>query len=263
MRLRVLGASTGLEIRRVGRGPRAQTSACRSASKFNLPQQFWGLVGDFYAPGGGVPRSPRARKHVARDLLSITGIEMLNLQVIVASTRDERKGPLIAEWFMGQARAHGQFDVELVDLREVGLPLFDEPRHPRLQQYEHEHTRRWSEVVQRADAFVFVTPEYNFSTPPSLVNALDYLVKEWAYKPAGFVSYGGVSAGLRGVQMSKQLVGALRMIPVVEAVAIPMFPQHIDAATGVFDPGAVQAQAATAMLDELLKLANALKPLRG
>ena len=188
---------------------------------------------------------------------------MLNLQVIVVSTRDERKGPLIADWFMGQARAHGQFSVELVDLREVALPLFDEPHHPRLQKYEHEHTRRWSAIVQRADAFVFVTPEYNFGTPPSLVNALDYLVKEWAYKPAAFVSYGGVSAGLRGVQMSKQMVGALRMVPVVEAVAIPSFPQHIDAATGVFDPGEVQAQAATAMLNELVKLANALKPLRG
>jgi NAD(P)H-dependent FMN reductase len=187
---------------------------------------------------------------------------MLNLQVIVASTRDERKGPLIAEWFMGQARAHGQFSVELVDLREVALPLFDESHHPRLQKYEHEHTKRWSAIVQRADAFVFVTPEYNFGTPPSLVNALDYLVKEWAYKPAGFVSYGGVSAGLRGVQMSKQMVGALRMVPVVEAVAIPFFPQHIDAATGVFDPGEVQAKAAAAMLDELHKLANALKPLR-
>ena len=188
---------------------------------------------------------------------------MPNLQVIVASTRDERKGPLVAAWFMEQARRHGQFNVEMVDLADVALPLFNEPRHPRLQQYEHEHTREWSAVVQRADAYVFVTPEYNFSSPPSLVNALDYLVKEWAYKPAGFVSYGGVSAGLRGVQMTRQLVGALRMVPVVEAVAIPMFTQHIDSETGTFDPGAVQEQAATAMLDELLKLAGALKPLRG
>jgi NAD(P)H-dependent FMN reductase len=187
---------------------------------------------------------------------------MLNLQVIVVSTRDERKGPLIAAWFVEQARRHGQFNVEVVDLAEVGLPLFNEPRHPRLQQYEYEHTKQWSALVQRADAFVFVTPEYNFGTPPSLVNALDYLVKEWAYKPAAFVSYGGVSAGLRGVQMSKQLVSALRMVPVVEAVAIPMFPQHINGDTGVFDPGNVQEQAATAMLDEVLKLANALKPLR-
>lgn len=188
---------------------------------------------------------------------------MLNLQVIVASTRDERKGPVVAEWVMEQARRHGQFDAELIDLAEVGLPLFDEPRHPRLQQYEHEHTRRWSATVGRADAFTFVTPEYNFGSPPALVNALDYLVKEWAYKPVAFVSYGGVSAGLRGVQMTKGIVTALRMVPMVEAVAIPMFTQHIDAETGRFDPGAVQEKAATAMLDELLKWANALQPLRG
>ncbi|HEX6040480.1 NAD(P)H-dependent oxidoreductase [Longimicrobium sp.] len=188
---------------------------------------------------------------------------MLNLQVIVVSTRDERKGPLIAAWFAAQARRHGQFNVEVVDLAEVDLPLFDEPRHPRLRQYEHEHTRRWSESVHRADAFVFVTPEYNHGTPPSLVNALDFLVQEWAYKPVGYVSYGGASAGLRGVQMTKQITAALRMVSVVEAVAIPFFTQHIGAETGAFDPGAVQERAAAAMLDELLKWAGALKPLRG
>jgi NAD(P)H-dependent FMN reductase len=95
------------------------------------------------------------------------------------------------------------------------------------------------------------------------VNALDFLVQEWAYKPAAFVSYGGVSAGLRGVQMAKQQLSALRMIPVVEAVAIPMFSQHLDAETGRFDPGEVQQKAAAAMLDELLKFSQALKPLRG
>jgi NAD(P)H-dependent FMN reductase len=187
---------------------------------------------------------------------------MLKLQVIVASTRQERKGPLVGAWFHALARRHGAFDVELVDLAEVGLPLFDEPRHPRLRQYEHDHTRAWSAVVERADAFVFVTPEYNFGSPPSLVNALDFLVREWAYKPAGFVSYGGASGGLRGVQMTKQTVSALRMVPLVEAVAIPFFTQYIDAAAGTFDPGEVQEKAAGAMLDELLRWARALKPLR-
>lgn len=188
---------------------------------------------------------------------------MLNLQVIVVSTRDERKGPLVAAWFQEQARRHGQFAVEVVDLAEVDLPLFDEPRHPRLRQYEREHTRRWSSIVERADAFVFVTPEYNHGTPPSLVNALDFLVQEWAYKPVGYVSYGGASAGLRSVQMTKQITAALRMVSVVEAVALPFFTQYVDAETGAFNPGAVQEQAATAMLDELLKWAGALKPLRG
>ncbi len=84
------------------------------------------------------------------------------LQVIVASTRPGRVGRTVAEWFAAEAEGHAGFDVELVDLAEVDLPLFDEPKHPRLQQYEHDHTRRWSDTISRGDAFAFVMPEYNF-----------------------------------------------------------------------------------------------------
>ncbi len=94
---------------------------------------------------------------------------MLYLQVIVASTRPSRQGPLVGAWFVERARAHGNFNVELVDLAEVNLPMFDEPAHPRLARYEHEHTKAWSAIVDRADAFVFVTPEYDHGTPVSLV----------------------------------------------------------------------------------------------
>jgi NAD(P)H-dependent FMN reductase len=188
--------------------------------------------------------------------------ERLTLQVIIASTRDDRQGDAVGSWFFERAKTHANFAAELIDLATVRLPMFDEPRHPRFGQYEHSHTKAWSATVQRADAFVFVTPEYNYGPPPSLVNALDFLNREWAYKPVGFVSYGGVSAGTRGVQVTKQIVTALRMMPVVEAVAIPFFAQHIDKATGVFDPGEVQAKAAVALLDELLRCAVALRSLR-
>ena len=187
---------------------------------------------------------------------------MLHLQVITASTREARKGPVVTSWFLERARAHGEFDIEPVDLADVNLPLFDEPKHPRFREYEHEHTKRWSATVSRADAFVFVTPEYDYGAPASLVNALQYLVHEWAYKPVGFVSYGGVSGGTRGVQMTKQIVTALKMMPMFEAVAIPFFAQHIDQTTGRFDPGEVQGKAARVMLDELLRWTQALRPLR-
>jgi NAD(P)H-dependent FMN reductase len=187
---------------------------------------------------------------------------MLHLQVIVASTRPGRLGPLVGAWMLAQAASHAKFEVELVDLAALDLPLLDEPKHPRLGQYEHEHTKRWSASVARADAFVFVTPEYDYGAPASLVNALQCLVKEWAYKPVGFCSYGGVSAGLRGVQMTKQIATALKMMPMAEAVSIPFFNQHVDAAAGTFDPGAVQAQAAVVMLDELLRWAEAMRPMR-
>jgi len=184
------------------------------------------------------------------------------LQIFTVTTREGRKGPAVAAWFEQVAREYGKFEVEPIDLKMVNLPLMDEPEHPRLRRYKHEHTKAWSVSVQRADAFVFVTPEYNFSMPPSLVNAVDYLVHEWAYKPVGFVSYGGVSGGLRAVQMTKQLVTALKMMPVPEAVTLPLFTTAIDAETGRFAPPDLQARSGIAMLDELLRWAEVLKPLR-
>lgn len=184
------------------------------------------------------------------------------LQVITASTRDGRKGPLVARWFLEQARRHEAFHIEPLDLREVGLPLFDEPKHPRFRDYAHEHTRRWSEIVDRADAYVAVTPEYDHLPPASLINAMQYLVQEWAYKPIGFVSYGGVSAGTRGVTVTRELVSTLKMMPMSEAVAIPFFSKHVDDDTGTFDPGAVQEKAASTMLDEMARWERALRGLR-
>jgi len=183
------------------------------------------------------------------------------LQIIVVSTRQGRKGPAVASWFEQQARAHGAFEVELVDLATVALPLFDEPDHPRLRKYQHAHTRAWSETIARGDAYVFVTPEYNFGTPPSLVNALDYLAREWEYKPASFVSYGGISGGLRGVQATKLLLTSLKVVPLVEAVAIPMFTSRLDA-SGAFTSDEKLDASAKAMLSELARWEQALRVLR-
>jgi len=82
------------------------------------------------------------------------------LQVIIGSTRPGRVGPAVADWITARAREHGFFDVDLVDLAEVNLPMFDEPRHPRFGQYEHQHTRDWSATIARGDAFIFVIPEW-------------------------------------------------------------------------------------------------------
>ena len=185
------------------------------------------------------------------------------LQVVTVATRENRMGRGVAEWFLGRAHAHGTFEIDDVDLAQVALPMFDEPKHPRFGQYEHAHTKAWSERVARADAFVFVTPEYNFGAPPSLVNAIDYLNKEWAYKPLGFVSYGGVSGGTRSVQMLKQIVSAVRMVPMMEAVHLPFFAQHVDRSSGEFRTPAVQDDAAKAMLDEMVRWEGALRTLRG
>ena len=186
---------------------------------------------------------------------------MTKLIVVVTSTRPGRAGRPIGEWFFERAKSHGKFDVQLVDLKEVGLPLFDEPKHPRFREYEHAHTRAWSATVEASDAFVFVTPEYNFSAPPSLLNALDYLFHEWAYKPAGFVSYGGVSGGMRSVQMSKLLLTSLKIVPLPEAVTV-VYYQKLMQPNGSFPGSETLDKAAVTMLDELHRWAGALKTLR-
>jgi NAD(P)H-dependent FMN reductase len=184
----------------------------------------------------------------------------LTLNVVTTSTRPGRKGPVIADWFAGHARDHGGFDVVAVDLKEVGLPLFDEPEHPAKQQYQHEHTKRWAALTAKADAFVFVLPEYNYCPPPSFFNAIDYLSREWNYKPVGFASYGGVSGGMRAVQGAKLLMTTVKAMPIPESVVIQSFTQHIGDAG--FEPQPFHLSSAKAMLDELAKWAGALKPLR-
>ncbi len=186
---------------------------------------------------------------------------MFKLGVVIVSTRPGRVGLPIGRWFFDQAKRHGKFDVQLVDLKEQNLPLLDEPKHPRLGQYEHEHTRRWSAVVSSLDAFVFVTPEYNYSVPATLINAVDFLFKEWMYKPAGFVSYGGQSGGTRSVQMSKLLLTSLKVVPLPEAVNIAFFNKLMKE-DGTFQGNDVHEQASVTMLDELLRWTEALRPLR-
>jgi NAD(P)H-dependent FMN reductase len=183
------------------------------------------------------------------------------LTVIIGSTRPGRAGLTIAQWFVGRAEVHGGFDVRVVDLAELNLPFFDEPNHPRLRQYLHQHTKDWSAIVDASDAFVIVTPEYNYGLTAPVKNALDYLNQEWKDKPIGFVSYGGIAAGTRAVQQLKQVVTTLKMLPVFESVNIPFHTQFIDE-EGVVQANDIMLQAASGMLDELARTEAALRTLR-
>jgi NAD(P)H-dependent FMN reductase len=184
----------------------------------------------------------------------------MKLTVILASVREGRAGEAIARWFVERAKQHGRFDIEVADLKEHNLPILDEPQHPRLKKYVRDSTKQWGALVDGSDAFVFVTPEYNYTTPPALVNALDTLYHEWTYKPVGFVSYGGVSGGIRSVQTAKLMVTGFKMMPMVEAVNIPFYTQLMQ--DGVFKSNETHDKAVPVMLDELARWSEALKSLR-
>jgi NAD(P)H-dependent FMN reductase len=188
------------------------------------------------------------------------------LLVVIASTRPGRVGLPVGRWFEDAAKRHGKFDVRLADLAEVNLPIFNEPNHPATRQYVLDHTKAWSQIVAPADAFALVTPEYNFGPTPALVNAMNYLYHEWSYKPAGFVSYGGISGGVRAVQVTKLMLTTLKIMPMYEAVTIPNVQQMIEkdasGAPASFKAGEVHEKAAKVMLDELRKWSEALKTMR-
>lgn len=186
---------------------------------------------------------------------------MPRLLIVSASTRPVRIGPAIARWFAGLAEDHGAFEVDLVDLVGLGLPLLDEPEHPRLGRYVHAHTWRWSRRVAAADAFALVMPEYNAGISAALKNAIDFLHAEWQYKPVAHVSYsGGPSGGARAVQMMAPILTTLRMTPVVPAVGIARAGTQV--VDGAFSATEQQDSIARVVLGELDRLSDALRPLR-
>lgn len=141
------------------------------------------------------------------------------IAAIIASTRPRRHGPAVGRWVIEELAVRTDFDVSLVDLADIGLPLLDEPAPAQSRSYIHDHTKAWSEIVDAADGFIVITPEHNRAMPASLKNALDCLYWEWAHKPIGFVSYsGGASGGVRAVEMTKQVASTLSMMPVNEMV---------------------------------------------
>ena len=178
----------------------------------------------------------------------------LQLAVIVGSTREGRFGDTVARWVAAQAAMRPELLVDVVDLADLDLPavLTFEPT-PGLQQF--------AERVDRADAVVVVTPEYNHSFPASLKQAIDLLRTPWQRKPVAFVSYGGLSGGLRAVEQLRLVFAELYATTVRETVSFHGGSRVFDEAGQPLDAGGAAAAAKT-MLDELVWWATALRSAR-
>jgi NAD(P)H-dependent FMN reductase len=182
----------------------------------------------------------------------------LNIAIIVGSTRPGRSGATVAAWVHEQASSRTAATYEVIDLENAGLPLLDEAVPALLGQYEHQHTKDWAATVARFDGFVFVTPEYNHSTSPALLNALDYVYGEWNNKAVGFVSY-GTSFGVRAVEHLRGVAGELQMADIRNQVRFSVpgnFPDR------VFTPGAEHRGQAVALFEQLESWAGALRTVR-
>jgi NAD(P)H-dependent FMN reductase len=184
---------------------------------------------------------------------------MLNVAIIIGSTRPGRKAEAVARWVQGMAEKRSDASFEVVDIAAFDLPLLDEAVPPIMGRYARPHTKAWAATIARFDAFVFVTPEYNHSTSGALKNAIDFLYREWNDKAAGFVGYGGVG-GVRAVEHLRLIMGEIKVAAVRAQVALSMYTDFEGFTT--FKPGAHQEAAVNAMLDDLVAWGGALQALR-
>ena len=180
--------------------------------------------------------------------------------IVIGSVRPGRVGLPVAQWVKSAVDPDERFEVDLVDLAELALPFMDEPAHPSKREYTKPHTFAWSERVDAANAFVFISPEYNHSYSPALKNAIDYLSKEWWRKPVGFVSYGGVSAGSRGVAALEPVLNTVGLVKTGATVEINFIGTRVK--DGVFEPTEKENSILAHLLTELDSLVSALAPLR-
>ena len=178
----------------------------------------------------------------------------IRLAVIIGSTREGRFGPTVARWFADQAEQRTDTVVDVIDLAELDLPT----TYPK--QFGPE-VRAYLDRLDTADAFVVVTPEYNHSFPAALKQAIDLAKREWQAKPVAFVSYGGMSGGLRAVEHLRQVFAELHAVTMRDTVSFHNYGRQFDDSGQPVDTAGTSAAAKT-MLDQLAWWAVALRTAR-
>lgn len=180
---------------------------------------------------------------------------MVEIGIIVGSTREGRFGIQPATWLYEVARQRGDANAHLLDLRDYPLPHFGEPAPAGSRADE------WRAAIDRLDGFLIVTPEYNHSTSGVLKNAIDVAGQGWFHKPASFASYGGVAGGSRAVEHLRGIMGEVRVFDLREQFVMSNVHVRRDA-NGNYAFSETEEVAATIVLDQLIFWSRHMKPAR-
>lgn len=195
---------------------------------------------------------------MSASLQNIEGMPVLDaplrLAIIIGSTREGRFGGVVARWFIAQARQRDDMALDVIDLVDVALPAFMPAATP-------EAVAAYARRIDAADAFVVVTPEYNHGYPASLKQAIDLAHSEWNAKPVAFVSYGGISGGLRAVEQLRQVFAELHATTVRDTVSFHRARGQFDSDGQPKNPHGCNAAAKT-LLDQLAWWGRALRDAR-
>lgn len=148
------------------------------------------------------------------------------LVIIIGSVREGRFGPVVASWVAEQARVHGGFDVEVIDLAEIEIPLSLPAASPKYAGDSYPRPDAMAPLTSRmegAEAFILVTPEYNHSYPAALKAAIDWHFTQWTAKPVAFVSYGGAAGGRHAVLHLENVLTELHAVTIRDGLAFPNY----------------------------------------
>jgi len=185
------------------------------------------------------------------------------LVIVVGSVREGRFGPVVASWFAEQAQTHGGFDIDVVDLADIDIPLALPAASPKYAGDDYPRPAGMAPLtsaLETADAFVVVTPEYNHSYPAGLKAAIDWHYTQWTAKPVAFVSYGGAAGGRHAALHLENVLTELHAVTIRDGLAFPNY-FHAWEEGRPLDPGA--AGYAKTLLDQLAWWAGALRVARG
>lgn len=185
------------------------------------------------------------------------------IAIIVSSTRKVRFADIPTKWIEAQARARGDLDVEVVDLRDYPMPFFDEMASNAWAPTQDPVAQKWQKKLAEFDGYIFVVAEYNRSITAVLKNALDQAYVEWAKKPMGAIAYGSMG-GTSAVQHLRTIGVELQMVPVRNSVLIgasDFFKVHpgFGGSGNLGDIEAAILPAAKALLDDIVWWAKATR----
>lgn len=184
----------------------------------------------------------------------------IKLTIVLASTREGRRGEKVADWFLPIATSDERFEVVLADLKEYGLPYdleFTEPSEHEDKKYSDVKVQKWSDRIDDSDAVVFITPEYNHAVPASLKNAIDQIYWEWLDKPVGFVGYGSRGAS-DSIDSLRHTIKALRLRVAPSIVGIRQVKKAFDENDRLIEADKYE-KTAQEMLDQLAAIYDSLK----
>lgn len=189
---------------------------------------------------------------------------MLNIGLIIGSTRPNRFADIPARWIVEGARHRSDLTLSVLDLREQNLPFFAEPVPPAATGgvYSRPEAEAWRTKIAALDGFIATVAEYNHGPTAVLKNAFDSAYHEWHRKPIAFVGYGGVG-GARAIEQLRDIVIELQMAPLKHEVNITMEPFSAVLQHGrTLDDFPQLVRAREALFDHLAWWSRALKSAR-